>query len=97
MRSQKFIERGPMRSNLAYATQVASVAALITDIGQPCWASGVTAAALHGFDGFDLRPPFHVTTTRDRNVRRIGHVVHTTMELPLIDRDMKHDLPVLSA
>jgi len=50
------------------------------------WVSGSTAAALHGFDGFVLRPPFHLTIERDRNVRRLGSVIHTTAELPLIDR-----------
>ena len=75
----------------------AAVVALVADIGEPCWASGSPPAALHGFDGFELRAPFHITTARDRNVRRIGHVVHTTTDLQLIDRDTKRGLPVLSA
>ena len=33
-----------------------------------------------------LRPPFHVTVVRGRNVQRAHHLIHTTMELPLIDR-----------
>lgn len=72
------------------------LAALIHDIGQPCWAFGPTAAALHRFDGFDLKPPFHVVTPRDRNVRRLGHVVHTAFDLPRIDRSLAFDLPVTS-
>lgn len=60
--------------------------ALLLDIGGDVWASGPTAAALHGFDGFTLRAPFDLTTLRDRNVRRIGHRVHTTIQLNLIDR-----------
>ncbi len=88
-----------MRSprSVASTLHLAQVADLIADIGEPCWASGSTAAALHGFDGFELRPPFHITTARDRNVRRIGHVVHTTTDLPLIDRDSRHGVPVMSA
>jgi len=77
--------------------QLVALADLVADIGEPCWASGNTAAALRAFDGFDLRPPFHILTTRDRNVRRIGHVIHTTLDLPLIDRGRVHDIPVLSA
>jgi very-short-patch-repair endonuclease len=69
---------------------------LVADIGDPCWVCGPTAAALHPLDGFDLRPPFHILTTRGRNVRRIGHVIHTTTDLPLIDRSTRHGLPVLS-
>jgi very-short-patch-repair endonuclease len=74
-----------------------AIAELVADIGEPCWVSGSTAAALHGFDGFELRPPFHVTTARDRNVRRIGHIVHTTYDIPLIDRTRRYGIPVLSA
>jgi very-short-patch-repair endonuclease len=75
---------------------LAALAELIGDIGEPCWASGPTAGALAGFDGFVLRPPFHILTSRDRNVRRIGHVVHTTHEIPLIDRTTKYGIPLLS-
>ena len=73
-----------------------SLTELVADIGEPCWACGSTAAALLGFDGFILRPPFHILTSRDRNVRRIGHVIHTTCEIPLIDRTTMHGIPVLS-
>lgn len=58
--------------------------------------SGPSAAALHGFDGFRLRPPYHLTLLRDRNVRRLGAVIHTTSELPLIDRGHAQGLDVLS-
>jgi hypothetical protein len=71
--------------------------ALLLDIGEPCWASGPTAAALHGFDGFALRPPFHVTIPRDRDVKRVGHRIHTTIDLPLIDRAHIGEIPVTSA
>ena len=61
--------------------------ALVLDVGEPCWASGPTAAALHGFDGFVLRRPLHLTIPRHRNVRRLGVVVHSSGELPTIDRE----------
>jgi hypothetical protein len=70
--------------------------ALLLDIGEPAWASGPTAAALHGFDGFTLRAPFHVTLPRGRDVKRVGHHVHTTIELPLIDRTRVSGIPVTS-
>ena len=59
--------------------------------------SGPSAAALHGFDGFRLKPPFHVTVLRGRNVQRAHHRIHTTTELPLIDRATVERLPAMSA
>lgn len=70
----------------APTTAHAELLALMIDIGGDVWASGPTAAALHGFDGHRLRPPFDVTILRDRNVRRLGHRVHSTGSLDLIDR-----------
>ena len=64
----------------------AELLALMLDIGGEVWASGRTAAALHGFDGYRLAPPFDVTILRGRDVQRVGHRVHTTSSLPLIDR-----------
>jgi len=49
-----------------------SLAALVADVGHPCWLCGPTAAALERFDGFRLFPPYHLLTTRLRNVRRVG-------------------------
>ena len=74
----------------------ADLRALVLDIGEPCWVSGPTAAALHGFDGFVLRRPFHLSVLRDRNVRRIGAIVHTTADLPSIDRESHDGIPVTS-
>lgn len=85
------------RTPYAARTTRSDLAALIVDVGEPCWVSGPTAAALHGFDGFPLRPPFHLTVERERNVRRLGTVVHTTITLPLIDRARVDRLPVTSA
>jgi hypothetical protein len=69
---------------------------VMLDIGEPSWATGPTAAAIHGFDGFSLRRPFHVTVSRDRNVRRLGVVVHTTLYLPAIDREARDGLAITS-
>ncbi len=73
-----------------------SLIEVITSIPVDCWASGPTAAALHGFDGFVLRPPFHLTVERRHNLHRVGHHVHTTNLLDRIDRAWAHDIPVLS-
>ncbi|MEO7397653.1 MAG: hypothetical protein ABIW84_03735 [Ilumatobacteraceae bacterium] len=73
-------------------TPLADLQALVADIGAPVWACGPTAAGLHGFDGYVLRAPFHLLVERDRNVRRMGHVVHSTIALPLIDRATVHGL-----
>ncbi len=74
----------------------AELRALMLDIGGDVWASGPTAAALHGFDGYRLKPPFDVTITRDRNVRRLGHRIHSTTSLDLIDRSMVDDIACTS-
>jgi hypothetical protein len=75
----------------------AELLALMIDIGGEVWASGPTAAALHGFDGFRLKPPFDVTILRDRNVRRLGHRIHSTTSIELIDRAVVQCLPCTSA
>lgn len=69
---------------------------LMDGIGGLCLASGPTAAAIHGFDGFALAPPYHVMIGRGRSVSRVGHVVHTATRLPLIDRSMVEDVPCTS-
>jgi hypothetical protein len=58
---------------------------LLLDIGES-WASHQTAAAIHKFDGFTLRMPFHATVARGRNVQRAASHIHTTSTLPLADR-----------
>lgn len=84
------------RSPLTPSSVRADLLALMLDIGEPCWASGPTAAALHGFDGFKLRRPFHITVHRGRHIERTGVKVHTTLELPLIDRANADGVPVTS-
>ena len=65
--------------------EMAMLTALMIDIGGDVWASGRTAASLHGFDGYRLKAPFDVTIRRGRDVQRLGHRVHTTTRLDLID------------
>jgi hypothetical protein len=85
------------RSAFAPRTELGDLTALVLDVGEPVWVTGPTAAALHGFDGYRLKKPFHLTLERGRNVRRIGVIIHTTTELPLIDRAHAGGLPVTSA
>jgi very-short-patch-repair endonuclease len=68
----------------------------IIDVGVPCWAFGQTSAALHGFDGFRLSKHSDLVIERGHNVRRIGHTIHTSMSIPLIDRSLPHGIPALS-
>jgi hypothetical protein len=58
---------------------------LIESIGAPCWAYGPTAAALLGFDGFLLLPPFHVVVPYGRAVSRHGHVIHRCRDISRLD------------
>ena len=85
------------RSPFAPTTALADLAALVLDCGQGAFASGPSAAALHGFDGFRLRPPFHVTLLRGRNIQRAHHHIHTSTELPLIDRATVEGVRAMSA
>jgi hypothetical protein len=74
-----------------------SLIELIRSIPIDCWASGPTAAALHGVDGFVLKPPFHLTIERGHHLQRVGHHIHTARSLDRIDRSRVNGLPVLSA
>jgi len=85
------------RSPFAATSALADLTALVLDCGDDAFVSGPTAAALHGFDGFKLKPPFHVTIIRGRNVQRVHHHIHTTTALPLIDRATVSDLSTMSA
>lgn len=78
-------------------TPIGHLRALIADLGDAAYASGSTAAALHGFDGHHLGAPFDITVLRNRNVRRIGHRIHTSTELDLVDRATVQKVPTLSA
>lgn len=101
-RSDGYIEKAGAhvyRSAYAQRSRRDDLAALLLDCGAgigAAWASGATAAALHGFDEFVLKPPFHITVERGRNIQRVGHHVHTTVDLPLIDRAIVDGLAVLA-
>lgn len=85
------------RSPLTPSSPIGDLTALVLDIGEPCWVSGATAAALWGFDGFKLSRPFHVTLLRDRKVCRTNAVVHTTDSMDLLDRARINGVPVMAA
>lgn len=80
-----------------HVTPPTALVALILDIGEPVWACGPTAAALHRLEGFRLEPPFHLLIPRGRNARRIGHVVHTSNDISLLDRGRVSGLPCVTA
>lgn len=58
---------------------------LLLDVGGDVLACRFTAAAIHGFDGYFLRPPFDVVIGRDRQLRRTPHRIHTASVMPEID------------
>lgn len=92
------VQVGPnaFRFLAAPSTLVDELSALLRDIGEPAFAAGPTAAALHGIDGFGLRRPFHVVVPRRRNSRRVGVVVHTSKVLDLVDVVKVDDIAVTS-
>ena len=98
VQSGTLIQTGPHTFRLVGSpdSRIARLSALLYDLGPGAFASGPTAAALHGFDGFRLTDSFDITILRDRNMRRIGHRIHTTIHLPPIDRSVAHGCPVLA-
>jgi very-short-patch-repair endonuclease len=85
-----------LRGAFVEPSMLAELAALVLDCGEGAVVSGPTAAALHGLDGFSLRPPFHITIPRGRLLARPPHFIHTTIELPPEDRTLLHGIPVFS-
>ena len=85
-----------LRQSRLLASNVERLSKLVADVGPLCWAADQTAAALHQFDGYRLEPPFHLVTLRSRRTTRPGHAVHTTIDLPLIDRTVVAGIPVTS-
>src|SRR3954447_1194000 len=84
------------RSVLTPHTLMSDLTDLVLDVGEPCWLCGPTGAALHHFDGFRLARPFHLMVPRGRFLDRVGASIHTTHDLPPIDRETIGGLPVLS-
>jgi very-short-patch-repair endonuclease len=60
-------------------------------------ASGATAAALHGFDGFELTEPFHIAVPRQAFTHRLGVVIHSFRSFERIDGSTVDGIPTLSA
>lgn len=87
--------RGRVTSGLQ-SRHLPALRALISSVGEPLRVSGATGSALHGFDGFYLKPSFHLVVPRGRNVRRIGHHIHTTLDLDPIDCEEIWGIPILS-
>lgn len=92
------VQTGPHTFRVAGApvTLMAELRALLLDVGQPAWISGPTAAALHGFDGYSLRRPFHLLVPRERCLNRWNGRIHRTDTIQPIDRTEIDGLPVLS-
>jgi hypothetical protein len=84
-------------SPLVYARNLLGLRELIASVGAPCWAYGLTAAALDRFDGFVLEPPFHLVVPRDRSVNRIGHVIHRSRDISRLDMAEVDGIPTMSA
>jgi hypothetical protein len=78
------------------STAIDQLIEVITSIHCDCWAAGSTAAALHSFDDYVLKPPFHLMVERTHNVKRVGHFIHTTTSLERIDCAVARGVPVLS-
>lgn len=87
---------GTRREQLLHLQHLAELSALIDDVGD-CWAHGPTSSGLMCFDGAVLAPPFHLLIERGRNVRRAGHVIHTSERIELIDRAIVDGIPTMSA
>jgi hypothetical protein len=85
------------RSPFSATSARADLATLVLDCGPEAFVSGPSAAALHRLDGFTLKPPFHVTVLRGRNVQRAHHFIHTTTELPTVDRTTVEGIAAMSA
>jgi hypothetical protein len=89
--------RSRANSPIPFARHLLALRELVATIDQPVWAARRTTAALDGFDGYALEPPFHLLVLRDRNVVRIGHVVHTTRSMSSLDTVVVEGVPATSA
>ena len=85
------------RSPLIYARHLLELRELIASVGPPCWAYGLTAAALDGFDGYQLAPPLQLVVPRGRSVNRIGHVIHRGRDISRLDMTEVDGIPTMSA
>ena len=81
---------------LVFLRKLQALEQLVASIGEPCWVSGPTGAAILGCDGYRLSAPFHVTVPRDRVVHRHGHFVHRARSMSKLDTTTAMGLPCLS-
>lgn len=81
---------------LVHHPHLASLRRLLDGVGEPVWAGYDTSAALFGFDGFALAPPFHLVVPRERNIARVGHVVHSSRDIEPIDCESIGGVPCMS-
>jgi hypothetical protein len=70
---------------------------LLLDVGEPVACARPTAAALLGFDEFELRRPFHLLVPRGRNVQRWNARIHRSEAFEVVDRTTVDRLPVTTA
>ena len=93
------IQTGPnsFRSAMARRRRSPNCTATCSTSANRCSSAASTAAALHGFDGFSLRRPFHVLVPRHRHLGRADVRLHRTDRLEPIDRCWIDGLPVTSA
>lgn len=84
------------RAFLTFHRHLEQLREVIDGIGQPCWATGTTTAAVHGFDGYVLKPPFHLAVPNERAPHRVGHVVHRLRDVERIDVTTAYDVPCIS-
>lgn len=84
-------------SPLQYLRLLEELWEVIQSIGPECWAYGTTAAALKGFDGYELTKPFQLAVPYNRAPHRVDHVVHRMKSYNKLDIDNVYGIPCLSA
>lgn len=99
VRSGILMQTGPHAFRFAGAprTMRTELTDLLLDVGEPVLCGYFTAGALLGFDGFELRRPFHLVLPRRRQVSRSNAKVHRPEDVELIDRTTVDGLPVTTA
>jgi hypothetical protein len=83
-------------SPLLIAERLDELHCLVAGMGV-AWVWGPTAGAVLEFDEFVLAPPYHFVVPRGRSVQRVGHVIHSTTFMPLLDTAVVRGIPVTSA
>jgi len=71
--------------------------ALVDSIDGERWVSGPSGAALLGFDGYSLKPPFDLVIPNGRRIHRGQHRIHRLRSINLLDTSTAMGLPCLSA